>query len=89
MTSTFETTTASVKTEIIKNNHSKDCKEDFRSYEGVEQRVLDHYRLMRQNQTVAFYRAMETKYSFEDGAYRRLMTIDEAFAELEHYVVRY
>ena len=30
---------------------------------------------------------MEKKYSFENGAYRRLMTMEEAFEELEHYVV--
>jgi hypothetical protein len=43
---------------------------------------------MRRFQTVDFYRKMEEKYSFENGKYRRLMTIEEAFAELEHYVVR-
>jgi hypothetical protein len=53
-----------------------------------QQRVSDHYRDMRTHQTVDFYRRMEVKYSFANGAYRRLMTIEEAFAELDHYVVR-
>lgn len=50
-------------------------------------RVVEHYRDMRRFQTVDFYKKMGEKYSFDDGRYRRLMTIDEALAELEHYVV--
>jgi hypothetical protein len=59
-----------------------------RRQQQLQQRVSDHYRDMRTNQTVDFYRRMEAKYSFANGAYRRLMTIEEAFAELDHYVVR-
>jgi hypothetical protein len=73
----------------IKTNDKAD--EDFRKYseETSEQRVVSHYRDMRRFQTVHFYRRMEEKYSFENGTYRKLMTIDEAFKELEHYVVCY
>jgi hypothetical protein len=72
----------------IKTNDKK-LDEEFRVYEEhtSEKRVVDHYRDMRKNHTVAFYRTMELKYSFEDGKYRRLMTVEEAFDELEHYVV--
>lgn len=61
----------------------------FRCYDETasEPRVVEHYRDMRRYQTVDFYRRMERKYSFENGQCRRLMTIDEAFEELEHYVV--
>jgi hypothetical protein len=75
-------------------------KEDFRNYSSststnttttadapVQQRVLAHYTAMRKYQTVDFYRRMEDKYSFANGQYRRIMTIAEAFTELEHYVV--
>merc|ERR1712232_254578 len=41
---------------------------------------------MRRYQTLEFYQKMEQKYDFSDGNYRRLMTIEEAFEELEHYV---
>lgn len=71
----------------IKKNDKAD--DDFRIYseEASEKRVVDHYRDMRKFQTVNFYQKMEQKYSFENGKYRRMMTIEEAFAELEHYVV--
>ena len=69
------------------NNAGKED-DSFRMYDTATQRVLDHYRDMRTHQTVAFYRRMEQKYSFEHGRYRRLMTVAEAFDELEHYVVR-
>jgi hypothetical protein len=73
--------------ESIKKNVKKD--EEFRIYDEntSEQRVVDHYRDMRTFHTVNFYRRMEQKYSFENGSYRRLMTIEEAFDELESYVV--
>jgi hypothetical protein len=73
--------------ESIKTNVKKD--EDFRIYDEntSEQRVVDHYRDMRTFHTVDFYRRMEQKYSFENGTYRRFMTIEEAFEELESYVV--
>ncbi|KAL3810795.1 hypothetical protein ACHAXA_006825 [Cyclostephanos tholiformis] len=60
---------------------------------GTPKRVLMHYRDMRTYQTVEFHDRMATKYSFENGKYRcvlcevmRLMTIEEAFVELEDYV---
>lgn len=63
--------------------------DEFRVYteETTVPRVVEHYRDMRQFQTVNFYRRMEEKYDFENGNYRKLMTIEEAFAALEHYVV--
>lgn len=68
---------------------SEKANSDFRVYtqETSESRVINHYREMRMGQTVAFYRRMEQKYSFENGNYRSLMTMEEAFEELEHYVV--
>ena len=62
--------------------------DEFRNYNVDETppRVVEHYRDMRMNHTVAFYKKMEQKYDFSNGNYRRLMTIEEAFAELEHYV---
>ena len=83
------TTQEEIKAGILGANKAKSTVEDFRKYEeGTEQRVLDHYRDMRTYQTVDFYRRMEQKYSFQNGSYRKLMTIEEAFDELEHYVVR-
>ena len=66
----------------IKTNGKAD--EDFRIYDesSTPARVIDHYRDMRQNQTVEFYKRMERKYDFSNGAYRSLLTIEEAFAEL-------
>jgi hypothetical protein len=63
--------------------------EEFRVYseEKSPPRVIQHYKDMRRFHTVAFYRKMEEKFTFENGVYRRLMTVDEAFDELEHYVV--
>ena len=72
----------------IKTNDK--AEEDFRVYdESSPARVVQHYKDMRMNQTVDFYRKMEKKYSFEDGACRCMMTIEEAFVELEHYVVSF
>jgi hypothetical protein len=73
--------------DAIKTNAKKD--DEFRVYdeETSPARVVQHYKDMRMNHTVAFYRRMEEKYSFENGAHRRMMTIEEAFDELEHYVV--
>jgi hypothetical protein len=73
--------------ENIKTSVKKD--DEFRIYDEStsEQRVVDHYRDMRTFHTVDFYRRMEQKYSFENGNYRRLMTIEDAFDELESYVV--
>lgn len=41
---------------------------------------------MRQKQTLAFYKKMEAKYSFDHGQCRARMTIREAFKALESYV---
>lgn len=62
--------------------------EEFRVYttdENTPARVIEHYKDMRTFQTVEFYKRMEEKYSFESGG-RRMMTIEEAFAELESYI---
>jgi len=72
---------------ILHANKGKREAGDFRGYDSTKQRVLDHYRDMRTSQTVEFYRRMEKKYTFDEGQYRALMTIAEAFDELEHYVV--
>lgn len=70
----------------IKTNDKAD--ESFRVYDVQDSpaRVVEHYRDMRRFQTLAFYEKMEEKYDFSNGNYRRLMTIEEAFAELENYV---
>jgi len=70
----------------IKTNKKAD--EEFRVYDSKESpaRVVEHYRDMRRFQTLRFYETMEKKYDFSNGNYRRLMTIEEAFAELENYV---
>lgn len=70
----------------IKTNEKAD--ELFRIYDVKDspKRVVEHYRDMRMFHTVDFYRKMEQKYDFSNGNYRRLMTIEEAFAELENYV---
>lgn len=60
--------------------------EDFRVYDGAPPRVMNHYSKMRQRQSVAFYEKMERLNSFEDGAHRRLLTLTEAFEQLEQYV---
>ncbi|KAL7521242.1 hypothetical protein ACHAWX_007501 [Stephanocyclus meneghinianus] len=63
--------------------------DEFRTYtqdEDTPDRVVEHYRDMRAYQTVEFYDRMEKKYSFENGTYRKLMTIEEAFVELENYI---
>ena len=80
--------------EVPQNSHDiktslKKADEDFRVYseDNSLSRVVEHYRDMRKFQTVDFYKKMEHKYSFENGAYRRIMTIEEAFDELENYVV--
>lgn len=70
----------------IKTNDKEDDK--FRVYSADEDtpaRVIEHYRDMRTNHTVEFYKRMEQKYSFENGG-RRKMTIEQAFAELEDYI---
>mmetsp|Transcript_22982 Transcript_22982/g.48567 ORF Transcript_22982/g.48567 Transcript_22982/m.48567 type:complete len:322 (+) Transcript_22982:249-1214(+) len=61
---------------------------EFRTYDDTTSpaRVVEHYRDMRTFQTVEFYKQMEEKYSFENGKFRRMMTIEEALEELENYV---
>jgi inositol oxygenase len=73
--------------EDIKTSTEK-SDEEFRVYneETSLPRVVEHYRDMRKYQTLDFYRRMEEKFSFENGKYRKLMTIEEAFVELEQYV---
>lgn len=70
----------------IKTNAKND--EEFRIYDANDSpaRVVEHYRDMRNFHTIDFYRKMEDKYDFSNGNYRKLMTIEEAFAELESYV---
>lgn len=72
----------------IQTNSSTKAKEEFRTYDATEtpERVVEHYRDMRTYQTVEFYDRMAEKYSFENGRYRKLMTIEEAFVELENYI---
>jgi hypothetical protein len=69
---------------------TKKADEEFRVYseETSLERVVNHYRNMRLYHTVDFYRRMEQKYTFDNGHYRKLMTMEQAFDELEHYVVR-
>ena len=52
----------------IQTNADTKTLEDFRTYtqdEDTPARVVEHYRDMRQYQTVDFYQRMEKKYSFE------------------------
>ena len=73
---------------LIQTNASTKNAEEFRTYNVTEtaERVIQHYKDMRTYQTVDFYDRMAQKYSFDNGAYRRLMTIEEAFLELENYI---
>jgi len=72
----------------IQTNASSKKEDEFRTYNVTETaaRVVQHYKDMRTYQTVEFYEKMTKKYSFENGAYRKLMTMEEAFLELEHYI---
>ena len=60
-------------------------KEDFRNYTDSErqQLVQNHYKLMRQNQTVEYVEKMEQKYFSFDKA---KMTIWQVFNKIEQYV---
>ena len=60
--------------------------EEFRNYADSDRQdtVRNHYRMMRQNQTVDFVKRMHDKYSFEKP--RALMTIAETFEVLKSYV---
>jgi inositol oxygenase len=73
-------------TDSIKMSDKED--EAFRIYDSSTSlpRVVEHYRDMRTFQTVSFYNKMEKKYDFNKGNFRRLMTVEEAFTELEHYI---
>jgi inositol oxygenase len=80
--------------EKIKTNYVKTVNE-FRVYDNINEeeggsrtpsRVIEHYKDMRSYQTLDFYKRMEKRYDFSNGQYRCLMTIEEAFTELEHYV---
>ena len=70
----------------VKTSNKSD--DEFRTYEPLlsPERVVEHYRDMRQFQTLEFYKRMEKKYDFSNGQFRSLMTIEEAFEELENYV---
>lgn len=72
----------------IQTNASTKKEEEFRTYNNTDtsERVIQHYKDMRTHQTVEFYKRMEDKFTFDNGAYRRLMTIEEAFKELENYI---
>ena len=77
---------------MIQANHTNATakkQDEFRVYDEQtsEPRVVQHYKDMRRFQTVDFYRKMEQKYSFDNGTYRRLMTMEEALDELENYIV--
>ena len=60
--------------------------DDYRNYVDSDRKdiVLNHYKLMRTNQTLDFVEKMLLKYSFDKP--RQHMTIMEAFKKLEHYV---
>ena len=72
----------------IQTNASLKKEDEFRTYNNTDtsERVIQHYKDMRTHQTVEFYERMEQKFTFDNGAYRRLMTIEEAFMELESYI---
>lgn len=60
--------------------------EDYRNYKDSfrHEIVENHYRSMRENQTLAFSQKMNEKYTFETP--RTHMSIREAFRVLETYV---
>jgi inositol oxygenase len=60
--------------------------EKFRNYVDSDRQdiVVNHYKLMRTNQTVEFVDRMIAKYTFDKP--RQHMTIQEAFRKLENYV---
>ena len=60
--------------------------ETFRNYVDSNRQgiVVNHYRLMRTNQTLEFAEKMLVKYNFKEP--RQKMTIREAFMKLENYV---
>lgn len=70
--------------EGVKTSDKSD--EAFRVYDGAPERVQRHYANMRAKQSVAFYAKMERLNSFEGGAYRRMLTLTEAFEQLQSYV---
>lgn len=62
--------------------------ESYRNYVDSDRHetVSNHYKLMRQNQTLEFSKRMTKKYDFSDGKYRTMMTIKEAFKALTNYI---
>lgn len=60
--------------------------ETFRNYVDSDRQeiVTNHYRLMRQNQTVEYVRRMNKKYSFDTP--RATLSIEEVMKKLESYV---
>ena len=61
----------------IQTNSSTKTQEEFRTYDTSEtpERVIEHYKDMRTNQTVEFYDRMAEKYSFENGKYRLVIIL--------------
>jgi len=59
---------------------------EFRNYVDSDRQkmVENHYRQMRENQSLAYVEKMLAKYSFEKP--RAVMTVQQAFKELEGYV---
>lgn len=75
--------------EVVFENASMKEKAAFRDYEILSPRqatVVNHYRMMRQNQTLDFVQRMHAKYSFADGQHRCVMSIQDAFRKLDGYV---
>ena len=77
--------------EILPFEPQHKAKEEFRVYApsssedgGLAAVVENHYRMMRENQTVEFVKRMHCKYNFAQP--RATMTIREAFAKLDGYV---
>lgn len=58
---------------------------DFRVYDESNLTVVNHYRDMRSNQTLAFSLRMQEKFSFKSGG-RAKMTVREAFEVLKSFV---
>ena len=69
-----------------KRRLSNKQKEDFRNYDENDRKetVRNHYKLMRQNQTLSFVKKMHEKYNFKTP--RAHYTVKEVFEELKSYV---
>ena len=69
-----------------KRRLSSKQKEDFRNYDENDRKetVRNHYKLMRQNQTLSFVKKMHEKYNFKTP--RAHYTVKQVFEELKSYV---